>query len=78
VQACVTHLDCYFKIRQLAELTSESHRQVNALAKRWEAQGFLTSVQHNEQGHIVSRRVTESLLLAAGLGGTVDLVDLVD
>jgi len=78
VQACVEHLDGYFKIRPLAELTGESHRQINTLAKRWEVQKFLTPVRHNKQGHFVSRRVTESLLQAAGLGGTVDLVEKVD
>ncbi|MEA3397704.1 MAG: hypothetical protein U9R05_09615, partial [Chloroflexota bacterium] len=76
--ACVEHLDGHFKIRQLAELTGESRDWINALAKRWETQGFLTPVQRNQQGHVVGRRITASLLLAAGLGGTADLADQAD
>jgi len=78
VQACVAHLDGYFKIRPLAALTDESRDWINALAKRWETQGFLTPVQRNQQGHVVGRRITTSLLQAAGLGGAADLADQAD
>ena len=77
VEAAV-RLGGWFRIRQVAKATGESRDWVNKIAKRWEAMGYLTPVQVNERGHRLGRRVTETLLQAAGLGGQADLADKAD
>ncbi|MFP4345633.1 MAG: FtsK/SpoIIIE domain-containing protein [Anaerolineales bacterium] len=52
----------WFPIQDLADAAGESRDHVNRLAKRWEALGYLTEVQRNENGHIVGRQATEALI----------------
>jgi hypothetical protein len=70
--------DGWFRVRELANQTGESRDWVNDLAKRWEQMGYLTPVQRNEKGHLQGRRLTDSLLETAGLGGQADLADQAD
>ncbi len=74
----VVRMGGWFRIREIAEATGESRDWVNRVARRWEAMGYLTPVQANEQGHRLGRRVMEALLRAAGLGGQADLADEAD
>ncbi len=67
--------DGWFRIKALAERANESRDWVNALAQRWEHMGYLTAVQRNEKGYPQGRRLTETLLDTAGLGGRGDLAD---
>jgi hypothetical protein len=60
-EVALNELDGWFNILELTERTGESRDRINALAKRWEALGYLTEVQRNEQGHLVGRRATEAL-----------------
>ena len=57
----------WFRIRELAEATGLSHRQVQKIARRWQAMGYLTPPRRDERGVPLGRRVTVSLLAAAGL-----------
>lgn len=68
-------LDGWFHIVKIAEATGEGKDWVNAVAKRWEAMGYLTGVQTDERGHRLGRRVTAALLQAAGFGGVADQAD---
>ena len=70
--------DGWFRVREIANQTSESRDWVNGLAKRWEQMGYLTPVQRNEKGHPQGRCLTDSLLQTAGLGGQGDLADRAD
>ncbi|MGP8330136.1 MAG: FtsK/SpoIIIE domain-containing protein [Methanosarcinaceae archaeon] len=70
--------DGWFRVREIANQTGESRDWVNGIAKRWESMGYLTSVQRNEKGHPQGRRLTNSLLETAGLGGQGDLADQAD
>ncbi len=68
----------WFHIRKIGETAGESRDWVNAVAKRWEAMGYLTAVQTDENGHRLGRRVTDALVQAAGLGGQADWADRAD
>ncbi len=77
VQAAVAN-DNWFRVREIAQTVGESRDWVNAIAKQWERSGYLTPVQRNEKGHPQGRKVTDTLVQAAGLGGSGDLADLAD
>ena len=51
----------WFRIRELAEATGLSHRQVQKIARRWQAMGYLTPPRRDERGVPLGRRVTEVL-----------------
>ncbi len=70
--------DGWFRVREIANQTGESRDWVNGIAKRWEQMGYLTTVQRNQKGHPQGRRLTDSLLETAGLGGQGDLADQAD
>jgi hypothetical protein len=70
--------DGWFRVREIANRIGESRDWVGSLAKRWERMGYLTPVQRNEKGHPQGRRLTDSLLKTAGLGGFGDLADQAD
>ena len=57
----------WFRVRQLSEATGESRDWVNKVAKRWERMGYLTAVQRDGQGHPLGRKITPTLLQAAGI-----------
>ena len=57
----------WFRVRHLSEATGESRDWVNKVAKRWERMGYLTAVQRDGQGHPLGRKVTPTLLQAAGI-----------
>jgi len=59
--------DGWFRVRQLAAATGESRDWVNKVAKRWERMGYLTPVQRDGQGHPLGRKITPTLLQAAGI-----------
>ncbi len=71
VQVAVEELDGQFNINALVASTGESRRWIRKVAQRWEAQGWLTPVQRDPQGHKVGRRVTPALRQAANLGDLV-------
>ena len=60
-------LEGWFNIRELAGRTGQGRDAINALAKRWEAMGFLTPIQRNTRGHQLGRQVTQVLRRTAGL-----------
>jgi hypothetical protein len=70
-----TKEDGWFRVREIANQTNESRDWVNDIAKQWENMGYLTTVQRNQKGHPQGRRLTNSLLETAGLGGEGDLAD---
>jgi hypothetical protein len=78
VRVAVQELGGWFRIRELAQRTDVSRDRINALAKRWEAMGYLTPVRRDAQGHPVGREVRLTLVEAAGLGGLADLADQAD
>jgi len=53
--------DGWFRIRDLADALSLSRRQVEKIARRWQAMGYLTPPQRDERGRPLGRRVTETL-----------------
>jgi hypothetical protein len=61
-EAAIDELEGWFNIVRLTEITGESKDRINALARRWELMGFLTEVLRNDQGHLLGRKVTESLI----------------
>jgi hypothetical protein len=61
-EAAIDELEGWFNIVRLTEITGESKDRINALARRWELMGFLTEVLRNEQGHLLGRKVTKSLV----------------
>ena len=50
-----------FRIRELAERSGISRRFVERLAKRWQAMGYLTPPERDEDGRPLGRRVTQAL-----------------
>ncbi len=78
VRIAVQELHGWFRIRELAAHTGMSRDRINALAKRWEAMGYLTPVQRDAKGAPQGRQVTLSLVEAAGFGGLADLADQAD
>ncbi len=72
----------YFRVREIAEATGDSRDWVNETARRWEAQGLLTTTQHDTLGRRLGRRITPVLAQAcgfeAGFGGLADLADQAD
>lgn len=77
VQAALD-LGGWFRITEIAQAAGESRDWVNDVAKRWEHMGYLTPVQRNAKGHPEGRKVTDTLLESAGLGGSGDLADWAD
>ncbi len=77
VQAALV-LDRWFRVREIAKQVGESRDWVNAIAKQWERSGYLTPVLRNEKGHPQGRKVTDTLVQAAGLGGSGDMADQAD
>ena len=61
--------DGLFRIRDIAAAANESRDWVNSKAKEWQAMGYLTRVQTNDNGHRLGRKVTETLRQASGFSG---------
>ena len=70
--------DGWFRVREIANRLGESRDWVGNQAKSWERIGYLTPVLRNEKGHPQGRRLTDSLLQAAGFGGKGDLANQAD
>ena len=69
-------VDNWFRVKEIAEATGESHRFINDVAVRWETVGYLTPVQTEPgTGRKLGRRLTPTLLQACGFRGHVDFVD---
>ena len=50
-----------FVIREIADVTGERVEFVNDIAKKWQALGYLSDVQHNERGYKTGRGVSPQL-----------------
>ena len=69
-------VDNWFRVKEIADATGESHRFINDVAVRWETVGYLTPVQTEPgTGRKLGRRLTPTLLQACGFRGHVDFVD---
>lgn len=74
VAAAVQSAGGWFRVKDIAQRSGVSERQVNLFAKRWERLGWLTPVQRDERGHTLGRRVASR----TAFWRSVDLVDSVD
>ena len=70
--------DGWYRVREIAERSGVDKREVNEIARRWEALGLLTSVLRNEHGHNLGRKITPALVQACGSGVSGDLEDQED